>query len=247
MISLGLTAYKGKDVVWVPTPEALVATMLDMAKVGPLDTVLDLGAGDGRTVIAAAKRGATAIGIEYNPNMVELSRRYAESAGVSDKTTFVTADLFQTDLSEATVITMFLRDSVHLKLRPTILNLKPGTRVVSNSFDMGEWTADAIQTIGDKGTPWCTALLWIVPVKVDGTWASASGDLVLEQAFQMISGTLNSSAGAVPVTDGRVRGAEISFSAGGTRYQGLVEGNTISGTAISSNASSRWNATRADR
>ena len=238
---------EGKDVIWVPTPADLVVTMLDMAKVWTQDLVMDLGSGDGRTVIAAAKRGARAIGIEYNPDMVELSRRNASSAGVSEKATFVNADLFQTDLSQASVITMFLLPSINLKLRPTILNLKPGTRIVSNTFDMGEWTADATQTIAGECTSYCTALLWIVPAKVEGTWRSARGELVLEQAFQMVSGTLNSASGGVPVTDGRLRGAEISFTAGNTRYQGRVKGDTISGTATSGEGSSEWSAIRADR
>jgi precorrin-6B methylase 2 len=236
---------EGKDVIWVPTPDALVTVMLDMAKVGPQDVVMDLGSGDGRTVIAAAKRGARAIGVEYDPKMVELSRRNATSAGVSDKATFVNADLFQTDLSQATVITMFLLDAINLKLRPTVLNLKPGTRIVSNFFDMGDWIADASQTRSGC-TSWCTALLWIVPAKVEGTWRSEQGELAIEQTFQMISGTFSSAGASVPVA-GRLRGDEINFTAGKTQYQGRVEGNTISGTARSSEGSSPWTATRADR
>ena len=132
----------GKDVVWVPTPQALVDKMLDMAKVTPSDFVIDLGSGDGRTVITAAKRGATAMGIEYNPDMVELSKRNAEKEGVTSRATFVKQDLFETDFSKATVITMFLLPDINLKLRPKILNLKPGTRIVSNTFTMGDWKAD---------------------------------------------------------------------------------------------------------
>src|SRR5688500_15009945 len=132
----------GKDVVWVPTPQALVDKMLDMAKVTPKDYVIDLGSGDGRTVITAAKRGSKALGIEYNPDMVELSKRNAAMEGVTDKASFMKADLFETDFSQAQVITMFLLPSINLKLRPKILNLKPGTRIVSNSFDMEEWKPD---------------------------------------------------------------------------------------------------------
>src|SRR5687767_5737341 len=128
----------GKDVVWVPTPQALVDKMLDMAKVTPKDYLIDLGSGDGRTVITAAKRGLRAHGIEYNPDMVELSKRNAANEGVSDKATFAKADLFESDFSEAQVITMFLLPGINLKLRPKILDLKPGTRIVSNSFTMGE-------------------------------------------------------------------------------------------------------------
>ncbi len=160
----------GKDVVWVPTPQVLVDKMLDMAKVTAADFVMDLGSGDGRTVITAAQRGATAIGIEYNPDMVELSKRNAAAAGVTAKATFVKADLFETDLSKASVITMFLLPDINLKLRPKILDLKPGTRVVSNSFTMDDWEADETATITENCTSWCTAYFWLVPVKVEGTW-----------------------------------------------------------------------------
>src|SRR5262250_2874348 len=149
----------GKDVIWVPTPQTLVDKMLDMAKVTPKDYVMDLGSGDGRTVITAAKRGAQARGIEYNPDMVALSRRNAEKAGVSGKAIFQEADIFKTDLSKATVITLFLLTDLNLRLRPTILTLKPGTRVVSNTFRMGEWEPD--QTVELGCDPYCTAYLWI--------------------------------------------------------------------------------------
>src|SRR4026208_2057578 len=165
----------GKDVVWVPTPQALVDKMLDMAKVTPSDYVMDLGSGDGRTVITAAKRGVRAHGIEYNADMVELSKRNAAKEGVTAKATFANADLFKSDFSQASVITMFLLPDINLKLRPKILNLKPGTRVVSNSFTMGEWTADETATVGAGCSSWCTAYLWIVPAKVDGTWKLPQG------------------------------------------------------------------------
>ena len=146
----------GKDVVWVPTPQALVDKMLDMAKVTPKDFVMDLGSGDGRTVITAAKRGARAMGIEYNPDMVALSEKNAAEAGVTDKATFVKADLFETDFSKATVVTMFLLPSINLKLRPKILDMKPGTRVVSNTFDMEDWEADETRVGRRDCTSWCT-------------------------------------------------------------------------------------------
>src|SRR6187402_2813582 len=152
---------EGKDVVWVPTPQALVDRMLDMAKVTPKDFLMDLGSGDGRTVITAAKRGLTAQGIEYNPDMVDLAKRNATAAGVADKATFVKADLFETDFSKAQVVTMFLLPSINLRLRPTILNMKPGTRIVSNSFTMDTWQADETATVGGDCTSWCTAYLWI--------------------------------------------------------------------------------------
>jgi SAM-dependent methyltransferase len=160
---------EGKDVVWIPTPQVVVDKMLDMAKVTPRDFVMDLGSGDGRTVITAAKRGARAMGVEYNPDMVEYARRNAEKAGVGDKASFVKADLFETDFSKATVITMFLLPDINLKLRPKILDLKPGTRIVSNSFSMGDWKEDdRVDLSRDAGcnVSWCTALFWVVPAKV---------------------------------------------------------------------------------
>src|SRR5262245_16274449 len=200
----------GKDVVWVPTPQALVEKMLDMAKVTPKDFVIDLGSGDGRTVITAAKRGATAKGIEYNPDMVELSKRNAEKEGVSAKATFEKADLFQSDFSKAQVVTMFLLPTINMKLRPTILNLKPGTRIVSNSFTMEDWQADETATVDKDCTSWCTAYLWIVPAKVEGTWTMQQGALSLKQTFQMVSGTL----GATQIQEGKVTGDDISFKVG---------------------------------
>src|SRR5438477_9690694 len=168
----------GKDVVWVPTPQALVDKMLDMAKVTPKDYVIDLGSGDGRTVITAAKRGSKALGIEYNPDMVELSQRNAAKEGVSDKASFVKADLFESDFSQAQVISMFLLSSINLKLRPKILDLKPGTRIVSNTFDMGEWKPDETATLPGCNS-WCTAHLWIVPAKTEGTWKLPQGELTI--------------------------------------------------------------------
>ena len=129
----------GKDVVWVPTPQQLVDRMLDMAKVTPQDIHYDLGSGDGRTVITAAKRGLRATGVEFNPDMVALSQKNAVAAGVTDRATFIRGDIFETDFSKATVLTLFLLPDLNVKLRPTILNMRPGTRVVSNSFTMGEW------------------------------------------------------------------------------------------------------------
>jgi SAM-dependent methyltransferase len=215
----------GKDVVWVPTPQALVDKMLDMAKVTPQDFVMDLGSGDGRTVITAAKRGARALGIEYNPKMVELSRVNAQKEGVTTRATFQEADLFTVDLSKANVITMFLLPSINMKLRPKILELRPGTRIVANTFSMEDWQADETQTISGDCSSWCTALLWIVPAKVDGTWKLGQTPLVLKQQFQMLSGTLGSTA----ITNGRLRGNEITFSAGNASYTGQVEGSSIKG------------------
>jgi hypothetical protein len=215
----------GKDVVWVPTPQALVEKMLDMAKVTPQDFLMDLGSGDGRTVITAAKRGLRAQGIEYNPDMVDLATANAKTEGVSARATFMKADLFETDFSKAQVITMFLLPTINMKLRPTILNMRPGTRVVSNSFTMEDWQPDQSETIPDCNS-WCTAHLWIVPAKVEGTWEMPQGTLTLTQTFQMVSGTL----GSTPITGGKLNGEAIAFSAGNAAYTGRVQGNTIQGT-----------------
>lgn len=235
----------GKDVVWVPTSEILVEKMLDMAKVTAQDYVIDLGSGDGRTVIAAAKRGATAMGIEYNPDMVELSKAKAIEAGVADKATFMKADLFESDFSKATVITMFLLPSINVKLRPTLLELRPGTRLVSNSFDMAEWQADEVGTVEDDCTSWCRALLWIVPAKVEGTWDMDGGTLTLSQSFQMVTGTLAKGDQTAALADGRLRGTEFSFTLGGGTYKGIVKGDTIEGTIEGVGAGRTWKATRA--
>ena len=229
----------GKDVVWVPTPQETVDTMLNMAKVTPSDYVMDLGSGDGRTVITAAKRGATALGIEYNPEMVGLSRRNAEKEGVSARATFMEADLFEIDFSKATVITMFLLPRINVELRPKILDMKPGTRIVSNSFDMGEWRPDQTTRV-ENCSSWCTAYLWIVPAKVGGTWKLDNGQIRIEQEFQDISGTLTTGGKDVNFT-GKLDGERISFDAGGTEYTGTVSGNTISGTRAGGGS---WKATR---
>jgi precorrin-6B methylase 2 len=215
----------GKDVVWVPTPQALVEKMLDLAKVTPQDFLMDLGSGDGRTVITAAKRGLRAQGVEYNPDMVELSKRNATAAGVADKATFVKADLFETDFSKAQVITMFLLPSINMRLRPQILKMRPGTRVVSNTFTMEDWQPDQSETVTDCQS-WCTAHLWIVPAKVEGAWQMPQGTLTLKQQFQMVSGTL----GSTQITGGRLKGDAFTFTVGNTVYNGRVEGNTIRGT-----------------
>jgi Methyltransferase domain len=237
---------EGKDVVWVPSPQTVVNKMLDMAKVTPKDYVIDLGSGDGRTVITAAKRGAKAQGIEYNPDMVELSKRNAAKEGAGDKATFAKADLFESDFSQATVITMFLLPEINLKLRPKILDLKPGTRIVSNTFTMGEWTADETATVNEDCQSYCTALLWIVPAKVAGTWQLPQGELALKQTFQMISGTIRSGNVSTPITNGRLRGDQISFTAGGGQYTGRVNGNVMEGN-VKGGTDSKWRATRAGK
>jgi SAM-dependent methyltransferase len=232
---------EGKDVIWVPTPQALVDKMLDLAKVTPKDNVIDLGSGDGRTVITAAKRGAHALGIEYNPDMVELSKRNAAKEGVSDRASFVKADLFESDFSQAQVISMFLLSSINLKLRPKILDLKPGTRIVSNTFDMGDWKPDESATIPNCNS-WCTAHLWIVPAKAEGIWKLPQGELTLKQNFQMISGTLKNGKVVSPI-NGKLNGERISFTAGNASYTGRVNGDSMEGSA----GGAQWNATRTSK
>jgi SAM-dependent methyltransferase len=231
----------GKDVIWVPTAQALVDKMLDMAGVTAKDYVVDLGSGDGRTVISAAKRGATAHGIEYNPKMVELSKFNAEKEGVAAKATFEQADIFKTDFSKADVVTMFLLSSLNVRLRPTILDMKPGTRVVSNTFDMGDWKADEEAVVSEGCTSYCKAYFWIVPAKVDGTWVTDRGELTLKQSYQTFSGTLKNGNVITPVTGGKLKGTEISFTAGGTEYTGTVNGSTIEGMT---KAGDKWQAKR---
>jgi len=228
----------GKDVIWVPTPQTLVDKMLEMAKVTPKDFVIDLGSGDGRTVITAAKRGSKALGIEYNPDMVELSKRAAAREGVSDKASFIKADLFESDFSQAQVITMFLLSSINMKLRPKILDLKPGTRIVSNTFDMGDWKPEETASVSGCNS-WCTAHLWIVPAKAGGTWKLSQGELTLEQKFQMITGTLKNGNAASQIS-GKLIGDQITFTAGNTEYTGRVNGNSMEGSA----AGAMWSATR---
>jgi len=221
--------------------------MLNLAQVTPQDYVIDLGSGDGRIVITAAKRGARALGIEYDPDLVALSTRNAAREGVGDKARFIKADLFESDFSQATVITMFLLPELNLQLRPAILDLKPGTRIVSNYFDMGEWKAD--QTVAvSRGegcdTVYCQAYLWIVPAKAEGTWKLPQGELELMQSFQMISGALRAGADRLPLVDGSLSGDRISFSIGNAHYTGCVIGNAMEGTFSSGGSTAGWNANR---
>lgn len=221
----------GKDVIWIPSPQALVDRMLDMAGATPADYLIDLGSGDGRTVITAAKRGIKALGVEYNPQMVELSRAAAAAAGVADKATFVHGDIFETDFSQADVLTLFLLDTLNMRLRPTILSMKPGTRVVSNTFKMGDWTPDQTIEAGGDCTSYCTAHKWTVPAKVGGTWRLPDGELTLAQRYQMVTGSMSAGGTQTPITEGRLNGAELSFVAGGKRFKGIVSGTRIEATA----------------
>ena len=234
----------GKDVVWVPTAQTLVNKMLDMVKLTPNDILYDLGSGDGRTVITAAKRGARAYGIEYNPDMVELSKRNAAKEGVSAKATFEKADIFASDYSKATVITLFLLPELNVKLRPAILDMKPGTRIAANSFDMGDWKPDQTARVEGDCTSWCTAYLWIVPAKVAGTWKLPQGELTLKQQYQSISGSLNSDGRSTIISRAAMNGDQISFNAGAAAYTGRVNGNTMEGTVTGGGKSGSWTATK---
>jgi SAM-dependent methyltransferase len=231
----------GKDVVWVPTPPELVELMLDLAKVTRQDYVIDLGSGDGRNVIAAARRGARALGVEFNPDMVALSKQRAAVAGMSGRATFVQGDMFEADVSKATVLALFLLPSNMLRLRETFLSLRPGTRIVSNTFGVEGWEPDD-RTALDECEQWCTALLWVVPARVAGRWSIGKDELVLDQIYQKVTGTL----GGNGLSDARVRGPEITFAVGEARYGGRISGNgnAIEGTVTTSGKQSRWKAVR---
>ena len=224
----------GKDVVWIPTPENTVEKMLDMAQVTPQDFVVDLGSGDGRNVIAAAKRGARALGVEYNPDLVALSRRTAQVAGVADRAAFVHGDMFEADISQATVLVLFLLPDHMARLAPRFLRLKPGARIVSNTYAIGGgWEPDETAR-GEPCLSWCVAMLYVVPAPVAGTWRlEDGGTLALEQSFQQVSGTLERYGIALPIENGRLRGTEIRFTVNRVDYVGRVDGKTIRGTSTS--------------
>ena len=239
----GYYAFYSGDVTWLPTPQKLIETMLDMAFVTSVDCVIDLGSGDGRIVIAAAKRGARAFGIECDQGLVEFSRQAAAKEGLSERATFEKADIFGSDFSKATVITLFLLAHHNIQLRAKILDMKPGTRIVSNTFDMRDWHPDKIMHLeqdldwvtaftsrGEQcNPPWCTAYLWIVPAKVNGTWNFESGQINFIQHFQNIIGNMIVGKEKMDLF-GKVNGNKIKFVAGDKEYSGTVSGNTITGT-----------------
>jgi precorrin-6B methylase 2 len=232
----------GKDVVWVPSPPEMVEKMLDLAQITPQDFVIDLGSGDGRNIIAAAKRGSRALGVEYNPDMVELSKRLAADAGVADKAQFVQGDMYVADISKASVLALFLLPSNLLQLRSKFLDLQPGSRIVSNTFSIQVWTADEMETLPNCSS-WCTVMLYIVPAKVGGTWRVPQGELALKQEFQMLTGTLTAGGRSTPVS-GRLRGTQITLTLDGQEITGRVNGNAIDGTVRAGSAQSAWTATR---
>ena len=248
---------EGKDVIWVPTPQALVERMLDMAKLTPKDVHYDLGSGDGRTVIAAAKRGVRATGVEFNPEMVALSERSAAREGVAGKARFINGDIFQVDFSDATVITLYLLPSLNLKLRPTILRMKPGTRVVSHAFSMDDWRPDQTDNVEGR-----TAYLWIVPAAVEGTWrwempggGPRGYELALRQQYQQVEGLVRLDGKLGQVRNLKLHGDTISFTVNelsGTNsmvrrdFIGRVNGNRMEGTVKLSNGAgeAKWSAAR---
>ena len=231
----------GKDVVWVPTPDEVVQRMLRMAKVTPQDIVYDLGAGDGKIAIAAGKLGATSVGIEYNPEMAKLAQCYVQAEELTGKTRIIQGDVFKEDFSKASVVTMYLLPELNLRLRPTILNMKPGTRVTSHQFTMGDWEPDETAEIDYR-----TAYLWIVPAKVEGTWSlreqgsNAQYAVNLSQKYQKITGDIATGSAKQPLVGATVRGEEIRFAfnddKGVTRtLNGTVRGNELTGTLKSAN------------
>jgi SAM-dependent methyltransferase len=239
---------EGKDVIWVPTPQSLVERMLQMAGTKPTDYVVDLGSGDGRTVITAAKKfGAKALGVEYNPDMVDLAKRNAQKEGVADRAQFTRADIFQTDFSQATVLTMYLLPSLNVKLRPTILNMKPGTRVVSHAFTMDDWQPDQVDSSDGR-----TAYMWIVPAKVGGTWRIevAGGpryEAAFAQQYQTVSGNVKGDGKTLQLTNGKLVGGNIVFGVeegNATReFIGTVNGDRMEG-AVKGGAGTKWTAVR---
>jgi precorrin-6B methylase 2 len=235
----------GKNVPWITTPQVLVDKMLKLAKVTPNDFLIDLGSGDGRLVITAARLGTRGLGIEYNPELVKLSKKNAEKDGMAGLTQFIQADIFESDFSKATVITMFLLPEINMKLRPKLLNLRPGTRIVTNTFTMQEWQYDEVATTGDEKNRWNTAYMWIVPAKVDGKWNYISeGEIIFIQEFQMLKGSITTGGKKLTISEGRLRGNEITFTAGGDIYKGVVDGNKIAGTFTSKGTVKIWNANR---
>lgn len=220
---------EGKDVIWVPTPQELVDLMLDMAELKPDDTLVDLGSGDGRTVISAAQRGIRAHGIEYNPDMVALSNSAAHTAGVADRVSFKQADIFESDFSSASVVTLFLLPNLNVKLRPTLLAMKPGTRVISNAFTMGDWEPDEVGETSKNCASYCKAYKWVIPANVQGTWTLNNGTLTLNQTYQKLDGTLNDGKTEHEVQEGRVLGTQVTFRANNQNYSATLNGSTLQG------------------
>jgi precorrin-6B methylase 2 len=219
----------GKDVVWVPTTETMVQAMLDHAQVTAGDFVMDLGSGDGRMVIAAAKRGARGLGVEFNPDMVEYAKRRAEEAGVSGKADFVQGDMYEADISKASVLALFLLPTNLEKLVDKFLALPPGTRIVANTYWVSDWEADDTLTLESDCDNWCTSKLFIIPARAEGCWRLRDGMLSLTQRYQMVEGTYTPASGDPRAVTGRLRGRTLTVTIDGVTYEGTVNGDTIAG------------------
>lgn len=236
----------GKDSVWVPTPPALVEKMLDHASVTADDFVMDLGSGDGRNIIAAARRGARGLGIEFNPDLVEYSRRQAAAAGVSDKAAFEQGDMYEADISKATVLALFLLPTNLEKLAPKFMGLAPGTRIVVNTFWVQGWTPDDTIKVEDDCESWCTSHLIIIPARVQGEWRAGEGVLALTQTYQQVEGTYTAVGGTPEAVKGLLRGTDMTLTIGGMEYRGAVNGRTMELTANSGGDGRKLVATRAE-
>jgi SAM-dependent methyltransferase len=233
----------GKDSVWVPTPDETVEKMLDLARVTSEDFVVDLGSGDGRNVIAAARRGARGLGVEYDEELVEVSRKAAEEAGVSHRATFVRGDMFEADISDATVLALFLLPDNLRRLEPKFLDLAPGTRIVVNTFGIDGWEPEVVEEVGEGCSTWCTTMLYYVPARVGGAWQLPQGTVTFEQKAQKLSGTLASGGNPKPI-EGRVSGEQITFTVGDAQYSGRVVGDLIEGTVTAHGRQEEFRATR---
>lgn len=241
---------EGKDVIWVPTPEGLIDKMLEAAKVNDKDTLFDLGAGDGIIAITAARKyGAKSVGIEYNPDMAQFARRKVAEAGLTDKVKIITGDIFQEDFSSATVITLYLMPHLNLKLRPILLKMKPGTRVVSNTFTMGEWEPD--ETVFDQH--W-KGYFWVVPAQIEGAWVMTGMEggplrLNISQSFQNIGGTLTRGGQTLTLLGAKLRGDEVKFQFVTPdrkvhAFSGRLEGRRLTGTVVADYSSTSVEMTR---
>ncbi len=223
------------DVIYVPTPQQVVDRMLQLADVKQGDYMIDFGCGDGRMVVSAAKRGARGYGVDINPQRIKEANETARAAGVTDKVEFKIANLFEEDLSKADVMAMYLLTDINLRLRPKILDtMKPGSRIVSHAFDMGDWKPEVYENVDGRNV-----YFWIVPAKVEGKWQIDSDQkmtLNLDQKYQFFTGKADIGGKSVDITDGKLKGASISFSVNGQTYTGTVNGNTISGA--------NWKATK---
>lgn len=257
------TAARTPDVHFVPTRMEVVRAMLGVAGVGPEDTVYDLGSGDGRIVVTAAARArARGVGIDIDPERVAEGRRNADSAGVADRVTFRQADLFETDLRPATVVTLYLLPSLNLRLIPKLYReLRPGTRIVSHAFDMGDWKADsAFEVPGESGGTF-NVFYWLLPADASGEWAVETDDgttyrLRLEQRYQQLAGTATVDGREVPVDAARLAGDRIEFTladqgnkgGGALSFSGRVQGGKAKGTYTDGTGRSRgWTASRTSR